>query len=125
MGGMIGLSAGASGAEILDCRLRRGQGQEGLIAPQYLFESASDSVVAQVYDGLIAERLRRPALAAIRTEETRLVYGWQVMLRDGYGNPLAAEFRAEVARAGGQIRVEALIEGEVVADGIGRCGVAE
>ena len=123
-GGMLGLSAGAAGAEILDCRLRRGQGMEGLIAPQYLFDAEEGAVVAQVYDGLIHERMRRPQLAQVRQEATRLVFGWQVQLRDRYGAPLQAVFAAQLERDGMGLRVEARLQGRLVAEGEGFCGLA-
>jgi hypothetical protein len=118
---MLGLSAGAAGGEILDCRLRRGHGMVGLIEPQYLFDYQPGSVTGQVYDGLIHRQQGRAQVAQVRDEQTRLVYSWELDVKDRWGNPRRVGFRAELARADGTVQVEARMQGDAVAEGVGIC----
>lgn len=120
-GSLMGLSAGAAGAEVLECRLRRGQGMEGLIEPQYLFDHTPGAVTGQVYDGLIRREEGRPLVAQVRDETTRVVYSWELDVKDRYGNPQRVGFRAELMRADGAVQVEARMQGDAVAEGEGRC----
>lgn len=121
----LGLGLGPAAAEILDCRMSRGRGAEGLIAPQYLFDHEADALVAQVYDGLIHVRLGRPQLARVRAEATRLVLTWTVQVRDRWNEPQTAAFRAELSLQTGALQVEARLAGAFMAEGEGLCAPAE
>ncbi|NBZ87596.1 hypothetical protein [Stagnihabitans tardus] len=120
-GALLGLSAGAAGAEILECRLRRGQGLEGLIEPQYLFDHTPGAVTGQVYDGLIDRVKGRPLVAQVRDEATRVVYSWELDVKDRWGNPQRVGFQAELMRADGKVEIKALMLGDAVAEGFGLC----
>jgi len=121
-GGMLGLSAGAAGAEIMECRLRRGHGINGLIAPQYIFDHTRGAVAGQVYDGLIHQEMRRPQVAGVREDSARLFFRWQVRVKDHYGNPVDVDFRATLV-SDGTVTVKAQINGEVLAEGEGLCAL--
>jgi hypothetical protein len=119
-GVMLGLGMGTAQAAIIECRLRRGQGAEGLIAPQYLFDHAPGSVTAQVYDGLIKARMSRPQVARVAEEVTRLTFRWEVRTSDTWGNPVDVSFRARLDLSGA-ISLEARIAGDLQAEGEGFC----
>lgn len=119
-GVMLGLGMGTAEAAIIECRLRRGQGAEGLIAPQYIFDHAPGAVTGQVFDGLIQARMARPQVARVAEAATLLTFRWEVRTQDPWGNPIDVSFRARLETSGA-VRVEARVAGDLQAEGEGIC----